>query len=405
MSTLLVSSFSSLALVLAGLLGALWLVRRFGTHRSPRGQRPTLAVESRLALGRNQGLALVRCGERTLLVSYGEGGVRRIEDEPVSRGEEVAASVAPQPVPAADPTVVRPARGARSITFPLGRRARTLLGLVFVSLAAVGLCAGPALAQAGPVPPPPSTSAPIGPSSGFAPTGSQSGFAPALSQLPPLSVQLGAEGDGFKLDGTVGTVVLLGLLSIAPTLLLLTTSFTRILVVLHFLRQALGTQNTPPGHLLAALALLLTGVVMAPTLAEINATAIEPWTQGVIDEGGMMQAAAIPLRGFMLDHTRPEDLQTFIELGVGPAPLTEADISHVTLMSAFALSELRAAFEIGFALFLPFVVIDLVVAAVLTSMGMFMLPPTMIALPCKLMLFVLMDGWSLVVSSVVQSFV
>ncbi len=404
MSTLLVSSFSSLALVLAGLLGALWLVRRFGTRRSLRGQRPTLAVESRLALGRNQGLALVRCGERTLLVSYGEGGVRRIEDSPTAQAEATE-PVAPQPLPAAEPTVVRPVRDSRSISFPLGRRARTLLGLVLVSLVATAAGPSGAFAQAGPVPPPPSTSAPIGSSSGFAPTGSTSGFAPALGQLPPLSVQLGAEGEGFKLDGTVGTVVLLGLLSIAPTLLLLTTSFTRILVVLHFLRQALGTQNTPPGHLLAALALLLTGVVMAPTLAEINATAIEPWTQGTIDEGGMMQRAAIPLRGFMLDHTRPEDLQTFIELGVGPAPLTEADISHVTLMSAFALSELRAAFEIGFAIFLPFVVIDLVVAAVLTSMGMFMLPPTMIALPCKLMLFVLMDGWSLVVTSVVQSFV
>lgn len=395
MSTLLVSSFSSLALVLAGLLGALWLVRRFGTHRSRHGQRPTLAVESRLALGRNQGLALVRCGERTLLVSYGEGGVRRIEDAPAAQ-EEATAPVAPQPLPAAEPAIVRPVRDARSISFPLGRRARTLLGLALVSVAATAVGPARAFAQTGPVPPPPSTTAPIG---------SSSGFAPALAQLPPLSVQLGAEGEGFKLDGTVGTVVLLGLLSIAPTLLLLTTSFMRILVVLHFLRQALGTQNTPPGHLLAALALLLTGVVMAPTLAEINATAIEPWTQGTIDEGSMMQRAAIPLRGFMLDHTRPEDLQTFIELGVGPAPQTEAEVSHVTLMSAFALSELRAAFEIGFAIFLPFVVIDLVVAAVLTSMGMFMLPPTMIALPCKLMLFVLMDGWSLVVSSVVQSFV
>ena len=398
MSTLLVSSFSSLALVLAGLLGALWLVRRFGTNRGVRGQRPELAVESRLALGRNQGLALVRCGERTLLVSYGEGGVRRIEDSSAAAREEASTEPAvPQPLPAAEPIEQRPVRtGSRAISFPLGRRARTLLGLLLVSATAMALTVGPAFAQTGPVPPPTSSAPLIGP---------EAGFGPAIGQLPPLSVQLGAEGDGFKLDGTVGTVVLLGLLSIAPTLLLLTTSFTRILVVLHFLRQALGTQNTPPGHLLAALALLLTGVVMAPTLAEINATAIEPWTQGVIDEGGMMQRAAIPLRGFMLDHTRPEDLQTFIELGIGPAPVTEADIPHVTLMSAFALSELRAAFEIGFALFLPFVVIDLVVAAVLTSMGMFMLPPTMIALPCKLMLFVLMDGWSLVVTSVVQSFV
>lgn len=389
MSNLLLSSFSSLALVLAGLLGALWLVRRFGDARQAQTGRPTLAVESRLSLGRNQGLALVRCGERTLLVSYGEGGVRRIEDD---------ATTGSTPSAVEPPRSLAPAREteeAAPIRFPLGRRARTLLGLaLFVALTgAVG--AEGVLAQAGPVAPPPATPV-IGP---------EAGFGPAIGQLPPVSVQMGPEGEGFRLDGTVGTVVLLGLMSIAPTLLLLTTSFTRILVVLHFLRQALGTQNTPPGHLLAALALLLTSVVMAPTLAEINTTAIQPWTQGTLDEGGMIQRASIPLRSFMLDHTRPEDLQTFIELGVGPVPVTEADVPMVTLMSAFALSELRAAFEIGFALFLPFVVIDLVVAAVLTSMGMFMLPPTMIALPCKLMLFVLMDGWSLVVSSIVQSFI
>src|SRR5690606_7715308 len=121
-------------------------------------------------------------------------------------------------------------------------------------------------------------------------------------------------------------------------LLLLTTSFTRILVVLHFLRQALGTQNTPPGHLLAALALLLTGVVMAPTAAEIHRTAIQPWSEGVIDEGAMLERAVVPLREFMLDHTRTEDLRTFLDLDVSGEPVaTEADVPSVTLMSAFAL--------------------------------------------------------------------
>ncbi len=396
MSQLLVSAFSSLALVLGGLLGALWLVRRFGSARA-RGPEPSLQVVSRLALGRNQGLALVRCGAGTILVSYGEGGVRRIE---------TAADAAASDAPGVDenPEEARPApRPARAIAFPLGRRARRLTTtLLIAGLAALGAAAS-ASAQVAPSTATPPVAAPSGaPGSAVVPS---QGFGPALGQLPPLSVQMGAEGDGFRLDGTVGTVVLLGLLAVAPTLLLLTTSFTRILVVLHFLRQALGTQNTPPGHLLAALALLLTGVVMAPTMAEINRTAIQPWSQGTLDEGGMMQRAVVPLRNFMLDHTRPEDLQTFLELGATGPITSEADISNVTLMSAFAMSELRAAFEIGFALFLPFVVIDLVVAAVLTSMGMFMLPPTMIALPCKLMLFVLMDGWSLVVTSIVQSFV
>lgn len=397
MSQLLVSAFSSLALVLGGLLGALWLVRRFGGARG-RGPEPSLEIVSRLALGRNQGLALVRCGGRSLLVSYGEGGVRRIEADDLGQagGLESAAEAEPELPVGSD------APPARAIAFPMGRRARRLMSGMLVAGAFLGGAAHlAAQVPSGPGLPP--ATAPQGSVAG--PVVPPSGFGPALGQLPPLSVQMGAEGDGFRLDGTVGTVVLLGLLAVAPTLLLLTTSFTRILVVLHFLRQALGTQNTPPGHLLAALALLLTGVVMAPTLAEINRSAIQPWTQGTLDEGGMMQAAAVPLRNFMLDHTRPEDLRTFVELGTTGPIASEADIPNVTLMSAFALSELRAAFEIGFALFLPFVVIDLVVAAVLTSMGMFMLPPTMIALPCKLMLFVLMDGWSLVVTSVVQSFV
>src|SRR5690606_9577428 len=188
------------------------------------------------------------------------------------------------------------------------------------------------------------------------------------------------------------------------TLLPLMTSFTRILVVLHFLRQAMGTQSAPPGHLMAALALLLTGFVMAPTLREVNATALKPWSEGQITEGEMLTAAAVPLREFMLRQTREEDLALFLDLSETGPVASEDEIPLTTLMSAFAVGELRTAFQIGFAIFLPFVVIDIVVAAVLTSMGMFMLPPAMIALPLKLMLFVLVDGWTLVVQSLFESF-
>lgn len=387
MSQLLLSAFSSLALVLGALLAGLWVVRRLGSARGQRGPEPALAVVSRLNLARNQGIALVRCGDQTLLVSYGEGGVHRIDDAPKGDAESAGAARS------AEGPGDRP--DAQTLRLPVGGRARRLLGLGLVTLTLVG--AWPAAAMAQTAPPPPVTVEPL--------AGNADALDAALGALPQLSVAMGGEGEGLRLDGTVGTVVLLGLMAVAPTLLLLTTSFTRILVVLHFLRQALGTQNTPPGHLLAALALLLTGVVMAPTFNEINQSAVQPWVQGTLDEGGMMRTAMVPLRGFMLDHTHPEELQTFLDLTGSPPPLSEADIPSVTLITAFALSELRAAFEIGFALFLPFVVIDLVVAAVLTSMGMFMLPPTMIALPCKLMLFVLMDGWSLVVTSLVQSFV
>jgi flagellar biosynthetic protein FliP len=189
-----------------------------------------------------------------------------------------------------------------------------------------------------------------------------------------------------------------------PTLLLLMTSFTRVLIVLHFLRQALGTQNAPPGHLLAALALMLTGFIMAPTLGEVNAVAIQPWMSGEIDEGQMLKAGVGPFRAFMLQQTSDEELARFVEMSGQPLPEAAEEVSLPVLMTAFATNELKAAFQMGFALFLPFVVIDLVVSAVLTSMGMFMLPPTMIALPCKLLLFVLVDGWSLIVGSLVASF-
>jgi len=182
------------------------------------------------------------------------------------------------------------------------------------------------------------------------------------------------------------------------------TSFTRILIVLHLVRQALGTQTTPPAHLVSALALLLTGFVMAPTLAEVNRTALAPWLDGAITEGEMLKAAVVPFREFMLEHTREEDLATFLELSDAPPPASPDEIPLMTLASAFVTSELRAAFQMGFVLFLPFVVIDIVVASVLMSLGMFMLPPVMISLPCKLLLFVLVDGWTLVVQSLAASF-
>lgn len=227
-----------------------------------------------------------------------------------------------------------------------------------------------------------------------------------LTKLAPqMDLRMGGKDDkGLHLSGTVGIVVMMGLLTLLPTLLLLMTGFTRILIVLHFLRQALGTQNAPPAALVSALALILTGFVMAPTLTKVNETALKPWMDGKIEQAEMMQTAVVPFRDFMLAHTRDHDLQVFIDMSQGPQPKTEADIPLVTVMSAFATSELRTAFQIGFAIFLPFIIIDIVVSSVLMSMGMFMLPPAMISLPFKLLLFVLVDGWTLVVQSLVTSF-
>jgi flagellar biosynthetic protein FliP len=229
----------------------------------------------------------------------------------------------------------------------------------------------------------------------------------ALLQLMPqvdMTVGGGAPGSGLRLNGTVGVVVMMGLLTLLPTLLLMMTGFTRILIVLNFLKQALGTQTAPPGALVASLALLLTGFVMAPTLSEVNRTALTPWMDGTISQVEMMQTGVKPMRAFMLRQTKETDMATFLQLSRMPKPANVDEVPLHVVMAAFVASELRTAFQIGFAIYLPFIIIDTVVASVLMSMGMFMLPPAMISLPFKLLLFVLVDGWNLTITSLVQSF-
>ncbi len=224
--------------------------------------------------------------------------------------------------------------------------------------------------------------------------------------MPQMDVKLGGDGEtgGLRLNGTVGVVVMMGLLTLLPTLLLMMTGFTRILIVLHFLKQAMGTQSAPPAHLLAGMALLLTGFVMTPTLTQVNREAVTPWLDGKIGQVEMMKTGVKPMREFMLRQTRESDLKTFVEMSRMPRPGTVDDVPLHVLMSAFVASELRTAFQIGFAIYLPFIIIDAVVASVLMSMGMMMLPPAMISLPFKLLLFVLVDGWTLTITSLVQSF-
>ena len=226
---------------------------------------------------------------------------------------------------------------------------------------------------------------------------------PALT--PKLDLTLGdAKDGGLRLSGTVGVVVMMGLLTMLPMLVLMMTGFTRILIVLHFLRQAIGAQSAPPTQLVAGLAILLTGFVMAPTLSEVHKTALEPWMDGKMAQAQMLAEGVKPFRTFMLRQTRDADLASFMSMS-RLAPVQKAeDVPLVVLTSAFVTSELRTAFQIGFALFLPFIVIDVVVASVLMSMGMMMLPPAMVSLPFKLLLFVLVDGWTLVIHGLVQSF-
>lgn len=199
-------------------------------------------------------------------------------------------------------------------------------------------------------------------------------------------------------------LLLLTVLSIAPAILVLMTSFTRIIVVLSFVRNALGTQQLPPNQVLIGLALFLTFFVMAPTWNDLNTQALQPYLKNQITQTEALQKAEEPLRTFMFKQTREKDLQLFVELSKLERPKTYKDIPTYVLIPAFVISELKTAFQMGFAIFIPFMVIDMIVSSTLMSMGMMMLPPMMISLPFKLLLFVLVDGWHLVVQSLVTSF-
>ena len=408
----------TLAFVLVLLGIALKLLRRFApATTSGRGARFPLEVVQRLALGPKQGIALVRIGDRMVAVSVGDGGIRRLLDV-----EDVT-----QPEAASSQRPATSAAASGGIDFRAAMRsALKTAGLaVLVGVALPALPYRSASAQGVAAKPP--SSAQLSSIANAAVSGVRGGASPAdlvtklvaggstrgsssaprsapSAAVPQLDLRLGGSGDGLRLRGTVGVVVTMGLLTLLPTLLLMMTGFTRILIVLNFLRQAIGAQSAPPAQLVAGLALLLTGFVMAPTLAEVNRTALKPWLDGQIDQAQMLDIGARPFRSFMLRQTRPQDIQTFVHMTAAPTPATIQDVPLVTLTSAFVISELRTAFQIGFALFLPFIVIDIAVSSVLMSMGMFMLPPAMIALPFKLLLFVLVDGWSLVIQSLVTSF-
>ena len=202
----------------------------------------------------------------------------------------------------------------------------------------------------------------------------------------------------------LGVFLVISFLSLLPAILVMFTSFTRIVVVLSFLRQAIGSQSIPPNPVIIGLSLFLTLFVMYPTVNVVNRDSIAPYLGKQITLVEAVQRAEAPMKGFMLRQTREKDIALFLKLGKENAPAAPKDLSMRILVPAFAISELKSAFEIGFLLFLPFLIIDMVVASVLLSMGMMMLPPVMVSLPFKLLLFVLVDGWNLVVGSIVRSF-
>lgn len=228
---------------------------------------------------------------------------------------------------------------------------------------------------------------------------------PAAAQAPGLTVSLGqGAAGGTDMVVALEILIMMTLLTLAPMLLILTTSFTRILVVLHFVRQALGTQQLPPNQLLLGLALFLTFFIMRPALDRANADALQPYLARQITQQVALERAIVPFKEFMLNQARGEDLALFVRLSGQPRPANADELPLSVIMPGFLISELRTGFQIGFLIYLPFLIIDMVVASVLMSMGMLMLPPVMISLPFKVLLFVLADGWNLLVRSLVEGF-
>jgi len=219
-----------------------------------------------------------------------------------------------------------------------------------------------------------------------------------------LSVSIDESNKPSEVAGTLRILLLLTALTLAPAFLIMMTSFTRIIVVLSFLRRAISTQQTPPNQILVGLALFLTLFVMAPTWQEINECALQPYLKEEIQQQDALKRALKPIRTFMLKQARHKDIALFMNLAKLEKPRTRDDVPMRVLVPAFVISELKTAFQMGFVLFLPFLVIDMVVASVLMAMGMMMLPPIMISMPFKILLFVLVDGWYLVVKSLAAGF-
>ncbi|MDO7788377.1 flagellar type III secretion system pore protein FliP [Desulforamulus aquiferis] len=235
----------------------------------------------------------------------------------------------------------------------------------------------------------------------LAPTGVT---AEPLIPIPNINLNVETASEPQQVVDSVKLLIFLTLLSLVPAFLMMLTSFTRIVVVLSFLRSALGTQQTPPNQVLIGLALFLTLFIMAPVYQDINQNAIEPYIANQLTYEQATENAAKPLRDFMVRQTREKDLGLFLSVANVDRPNNIDEVPMTIIVPAFVISELKTAFQIGFILFVPFLVIDMVVASTLMAMGMFMLPPVMVALPFKLLLFVMVDGWYLVVKSLLESF-
>lgn len=273
-----------------------------------------------------------------------------------------------------------------------------------LAIAWLALCGlvGPALAQ---TTTPATEPAVLRPAEAVTPPASAPSPAPAGASSSPLRLNIGLEGGGKPADVSVAIqlVVVMTLLTLAPSLVILMTSFTRIVIVLGFVRTAIGVPSAPANQIIVGLSLFLTFFLMGPVFDRMNAEAVQPFLAGEVTSVQALEKAAVPLREFMLKQTRTKDLEFFLELGRFP-PTRVEDLPLRVVVPAFVISELQTAFQMGFLLFLPFLVVDFLVSSVLMALGMMMMPPAIVSLPFKLLLFVLVDGWHLVVRSLVESF-
>lgn len=228
--------------------------------------------------------------------------------------------------------------------------------------------------------------------------------ASAAPLIPSVNIDVGTSENPQDVSATLQLLGVLTVLSIAPSILIMTTAFVRIVVVLSFLRQAMSTQTTPPNMVLISLAMFLTVYIMAPYWTQMNDNGLQPYLAGQITQEEALDNVVEPMREFMFRQTRESDLALFVNLSDSPRPDGPEDVSTFTLIPAFVISELKTAFQIGFMIYIPFIVIDMIVATTLMSMGMMMLPPVMISLPFKILLFVMVDGWHLLIQSLITSF-
>jgi flagellar biosynthetic protein FliP len=265
---------------------------------------------------------------------------------------------------------------------PVGRRAALVVLLALLCSVAAVLLAGPASA------------APTAPTAPTPPT------APAVDGATGVNISV---GDGSP-SSSITLILAITVLSIAPSVLLLCTSFTKIIVVLALTRNALGLPSSPPNQVLTGIALFLTLFVMGPVFSDINDVAVQPYMDGQMTVSQAYDAGVVPLREFLLDNTREDELKLMVGLSGEEAPAEASQVSMTTLIPAFVLSELKSAFIIGLVVFIPFLVLDMLVSAALMAMGMMMVPPTIVSLPFKLLLFVMVDGWALVTTALVGSY-